>query len=200
MSDSQYNDSPRRPLWPMLVAFGSVGAIVLTCGGVFFIASRAGSSRPIGRDSNGEGNPPGASPARPVAYTAATPMHSGGWLSKEEETVKAFILDSASDPKSIEFSRWGPNIRGEDFLAVMDEVNGRQTDKLKAAAAREQAQSAAEDKERANNSFPPAIPNTSNPRGEFMGVPLRGGELVRVRYRGATAVGGKRLADEGFIV
>jgi hypothetical protein len=91
MSDYQYGDPPRRPIWPMLLAFGTVGALVLMCGGVLFFVSGAGGSRPSGR---GDGNTPAASN---LSESAA------------HQAVKDYILDNANDAKSVEFQRWGPD-------------------------------------------------------------------------------------------
>jgi hypothetical protein len=91
MSDYHYDDPPRRPLWPMLLAFGTVGALVLLCSGVAFFASGTGRSGPGGQD---DGNAPAASN---LSESAA------------HQAVKDYILDNANDAKSVEFQRWGPD-------------------------------------------------------------------------------------------
>jgi hypothetical protein len=39
----------------------------------------------------------------------AARQHDGGPKTKGEEAVRAYILDNAGDPESVEFSRWGPH-------------------------------------------------------------------------------------------
>jgi hypothetical protein len=59
----------------------------------------------------------------------AQPTHDGDALTGEEKIVRAFILDNADDPKSVEFARWGPNVSGEQLRALIKQAH----DNLEAA-------------------------------------------------------------------
>jgi hypothetical protein len=100
MSDYHYDDPPRRPLWPMLVAFGSVGAIVLICSGVAFFASGAGRSGPGGQ---GDGNAPAAS------HLNESAAHGGEPRTDVEKRVAEFILTHDGAIGKISWVKWGPN-------------------------------------------------------------------------------------------
>lgn len=43
----------------------------------------------------------------------AESRQGGESLTAEEQAVRAFVLDHADDPKSVEFDRWGPNADAE---------------------------------------------------------------------------------------
>jgi hypothetical protein len=58
----------------------------------------------------------------PPAAVLNTAPHEGGPLSADEERVKAYVLDNAGDPKSVQFVRWGPNLSGEEYRKIVTEA------------------------------------------------------------------------------
>jgi hypothetical protein len=99
--DVTYTDPPRRRKWlaPLLVA----GLFVLGCLGAALLGLGLLSHRPskAGGSSHEE-------------QEARDSSHTGDAAGSDEQKVRAWIIDHADDPKSVEFVSWGPHdLKGE---------------------------------------------------------------------------------------
>src|SRR5260370_36398019 len=65
---------------------------------------------------------PSATPHPKADAPPAQPTHDGDALTRDEKIVRAYILDSSNDPTSVEFSRWGPNVSGDQLRALVKQL------------------------------------------------------------------------------
>ncbi len=63
-------------------------------------------------------------PPKPQPPAKVEPEKKPLALLKEEETVKAFILDHVGDPKSVEFVKWGPHVLSKALRLKRGETIG----------------------------------------------------------------------------
>jgi hypothetical protein len=168
-----------RPWFVMAMAAGLVVvALVIAC--VFLATTRPWTV--LGLPS---GTPSGSS-------SPATPTHEGGPLTADEEKVKAFILDNAGNPGTFEPMRWGPNVTGAAYVAMLKEADAPVQKKRAAEEAKKDAEEKAA---KAANRWYWRDPPRPSPAEHL----LKAGAdevavIVRVRYRI------KRWEIEGMVV
>jgi len=162
---------------------------------------------------------PSATPQPKADAPPAQPAHDGDALTADEKVVKAFILDNADDPKSVEFARWGPNVSGEQLRALIKQLqdNREAAERAKWEEGKklydadpakwweEKAKwEAAVAKVDGLSPEPRPYPDFVAPsRAVVPPVFSDAGEidmLVRVRFRGNNRIGAKVLADAVFSV
>ena len=117
---------------------------------------------------------PGSPSVQPSAAT--TPPGQGEALTADEKTVKAFILDNADDPKSVEFAAWGPVVSGDELRKLTAEVEARRA-----------ADPSRRDGDTGRDSVMEAAAAAVN-------------SLVGVKYRANNRMGAKELHDEVWLV